>query len=264
MVETIKAVGYYRFSQEDAQHGATSIDNQRAMVSAYAKQRGWEFVSDYCDDGVSGTTFDRTGFKAMLEDARNGLFNCLIVKDLSRLGRNHVQTDLHIESIFPALGIRFIAIGENIDSADRDSTANDLAPFVNLFNDFYARQTSQKIRAVLAYQAKEGKYRATMAAYGYEKDPQDKHHLIIDPEVAEIVRRIFQMRQSKQSYLSIAKTLNIEGIPCPSEHYARKYGVENRPNYIKQWSTNAIIHIIRNPVYRGATANGKKSTIESL
>ena len=185
---------YFRLSQEDERQGESlSIDNQRHILRKYAEEHGFEIHDEYIDDGVSGTTFDRPQVQRLLDDAKTGVINTIIVKDLSRFGRNYIEVGQYIDYVFPAFGIRFIAIQDNVDTENRNSNAMEMMPIMNVFNEWHAANTSKKIRAVWKAKANEGVFHGKKASYGYIKGTDSKRTLIIDEEVAPIVRRIFEM-----------------------------------------------------------------------
>ncbi len=217
---------YFRLSQEDERQGeSASIDNQRTILRKYAEERGFEIYGEYIDDGISGTTFQRPEVQRLLDNAKTGIINTIIVKDLSRFGRNYIEVGQYIDYVFPAFGIRFIAIQDNVDTENRDSGTMEMMPIMNVFNEWHAANTSKKIRAVLKANAREGKYHARKAQYGYVKGVDEKKTPIVDEEVAPIVKRIFEMRASGLSPHKIADTLNSEGILNPSRYSMEKYGI---------------------------------------
>ena len=184
---------YYRLSQEDERQGeSVSIDNQRTILRKYAEERGFEIHDEYIDDGISGTTFQRPEVQRLLDDAKTGVINTIIVKDLSRFGRNYIEVGQYVDYVFPAFGIRFIAIQDNVDTENRDSGAMEMMPIMNVFNEWHAANTSKKIRAVRRSNAKEGIYTAKKASYGYKMGTDKKRAPVIDEETAPIVKRIFE------------------------------------------------------------------------
>ena len=216
---------YYRLSQEDERQGeSVSIDNQRAILRKYAEEHGFEIHDEYIDDGVSGTTFNAPKCSGLLDDAKTGVINTIIVKDLSSFGRNYIEVGQYVDYVFPAFGIRFIAIQDNVDTENRDSGAMEMMPIMNVFNEWHAANTSKKIRTVLKANAREGKYHARKAPYGYVKSDTEKKTPIIDEEAAAVVKRIFEMRASGLSPHKIADILNAEGILNPSRYSMEKYG----------------------------------------
>ena len=220
---------YCRLSVDDERTGeSVSIENQKLLLQKYVKDQGWNEVEVYCDDGYSGTNFDRPAVQRMIEDAKSGRINIIVVKDLSRFGRNYIEIGQFTDYLFPQIGCRFIALGNGIDTISQSSN-NDMMGFLNLFNEFYARDTSKKVRAVRKACAENGKFMGTYAPLGYRKDPQDKHRLIIDEEIAPLTRRIFDLRGSGMGFYAIAKLLNEEGILPPGDLYYQRKGKPN-PN----------------------------------
>ena len=253
---------YYRLSQEDERQGESiSIDNQRAILRKYAEEHGFEIHGEYIDDGVSGTTFDRPEVQRLLDDAKTGVINTVIVKDLSRFGRNYIEVGQYVDYVFPAFGIRFIAIQDNVDTENRDSGAMEMMPIMNVFNEWHAANTSKKIRAVLKSNAKDGKYHARKAPYGYVKSDTEKKTPVIDEEAAAVVKRIFEMRASGLSPHKIADILNAEGILNPSRYSVEKYGIVGKRNHFGLWSFCAVNSILNNPTYLGHMAQQRWSSI---
>ena len=253
---------YYRLSQEDERQGeSVSIDNQRAILRKYAEEHGFEIHDEYIDDGVSGTTFQRPEVQRLLDDAKTGVINTIIVKDLSRFGRNYIEVGQYVDYVFPAFGIRFIAIQDNVDTENRDSGAMEMMPIMNVFNEWHAANTSKKIRTVLKANAREGKYHARKAPYGYVKGDDEKKTPIIDEEAAAVVKRIFEMRASGLSPHKIADILNAEGILNPSRYSMEKYGIVGKRNHFGLWSFCAVNSILNNPTYLGHMAQQRWSSI---
>ena len=253
---------YYRKSQEDERQGeSVSIDNQRTMLRKYAEEHGFEIHDEYIDDGVSGTTFQRPEVQRLLDDAKTGVINTIIVKDLSRFGRNYIEVGQYVDYVFPAFGIRFIAIQDNVDTENRDSNAMEMMPIMNIFNEWHAANTSKKIRAVLKSNARDGKYHARKAPYGYVKSDTEKNTPIIDEEAAAVVKRIFEMRASGLSPHKIADILNAEGILNPSRYSMEKYGIVGRKENMGLWSFCAVNSILNNPTYLGHMAQQRWSSV---
>ena len=242
---------YIRLSKEDEEKEkyseSESIQNQRALLMQYIKENKLNFIAEYVDDGISGTSFDRPGFNKMIEDIENGKINMVITKDLSRLGRNYVQSGYYTETYFPEHNVRYIAILDNIDTAI-DSANNDIAPFKSILNEMYAKDTSKKINSVLQSKRNLGEYLGT-APYGYKKSEEDKHKLEIDEESASVVRRIFDMFISGDSLSKICDTLTNEHIKTPSMHKNMKLGQDNVHYGI--WATRTVNDILKNPTYIG-------------
>ena len=253
---------YYRLSQEDERQGeSVSIDNQRTMLRKYAEEHGFEIYDEYIDDGVSGTTFQRPEVQRLLDDAKTGVINTIVVKDLSRFGRNYIEVGQYVDYVFPAFGIRFIAIQDNVDTENRDSGAMEMMPIMNIFNEWHAANTSKKIRAVLKSNARDGKYHARKAPYGYVKSDTEKKTPVIDEEAAAVVKRIFEMRASGLSPHKIADILNEENISNPSKYSMDKYGIVGKRNHFGLWSFCAVNSILKNPTYLGHMAQQRDGTV---
>ncbi len=253
---------YMRLSQEDERTGESlSIENQRTILKKYAEDNGFEIYGEYIDDGISGTTFNRPEVQRLLDDAKTGVINTIIVKDLSRFGRNYIEVGQYLDYVFPAFGIRFIAMQDNVDTANRDSGAMEMMPIMNVFNEWHAANTSKKIRAVLKANAKDGKYHPRKAPYGYVKGINEKRTPVIDEEAAVIVKRIFEMRASGMSPHKIADQLNEEGIASPSKYCMEKYGVVGKRNNFGLWSVCPVNSILKNPTYLGHMAQQRYSSI---
>ena len=255
---------YVRLSQEDMREGESlSIENQKKMLTDYVSQQaGWNLVGIYEDDGYSGTNFDRPGVRQLLDDAKSGKINLILCKDLSRFGRNYIEVGQYIDYIFPSFNIRFIALSDNVDTLDRNSTAMDLMPIMNLFNEWHAANTSKKVRSVLAQNVIEGKYIASFAAYGYLKGDDEKHTPVIDEPAAKVVRRIFELRATGITPTQIAKILNADGVPIPSDYRAQRLGKPNPyKNTFHYWSHVAVRNILGNPIYIGHLAQQKFTTV---
>ena len=243
---------YYRLSQEDERQGeSVSIDNQRTILRKYAEEHGFEIHDEYIDDGVSGTTFQRPEVQRLLDDAKTGVINTIIVKDLSRFGRNYIEVGQYVDYVFPAFGIRFIAVQDNVDTENRDSGAMEMMPIVNIFNEWHAANTSKKIRAVRRSNALAGIYSAKKATYGYLKGADKKRTPVIDEETAPVVRRIFELYASGTSPKNIADILNAEGISSPGKYAYEKLGHKGRPNEMRLWCEISIRYMLNNIMYIG-------------
>lgn len=244
---------YLRLSKDDERSGESlSIENQRTVLTNYINEQGWTLYDEYVDDGYSGTSFERPGVQRLLEDAKNGKINLIICKDMSRFGRNYIAVGQYVDYIFPMYNIRFIALTDNIDTANNNSASMEMLPIVNVFNEWYAANTSKKLRAVIETNAKAGKYKTTFAAYGYDKGDDENRTPVIDPETAPIVRRIFEMRASGANLRKIAMALNDDGILSPKA----------TPLYSHHlWSTQAVKRILHNPIYIGTLARMKMTTV---
>ncbi|MGN1052471.1 MAG: recombinase family protein [Candidatus Scatosoma sp.] len=215
----------------------------------------------YIDDGWSGTDFNRPGVMRLLDDAKTGKIDTIIVKDLSRFGRNYIQVGQYVDYIFPAYGIRFIALSDNIDTADRSSTAMDMMPIMNVFNEWHAANTSKKIRAVQAANQRAGKYTNWEYPFGYKAGTDACRTAVIDEQAATIVRRIYEMRAQGASTRKIVRTLTDEGIPNPSAYYTRKDGQKWNRNCSDRWNTRTVMWILTNPVYIGKMIQHKTTRI---
>ena len=243
---------YLRLSQEDERQGeSVSIDNQRMILRKYAEEHGFEIYGEYIDDDVSGTTFQRPEVQRLLDDAKTGVINTIIVKDLSRFGRNYIEVGQYIDYVFPTFGIRFIAIQDNVDTANRDNSAMDMMPIMNVFNEFHAANTSKKIRAVWKAKAKEGVFHGKKASYGYIKGTDKKGTLMIDEETAPIVRRIFEKYASGISPRRISEILNEENVPCPGQYAFEKLGHKGKPGDRRLWGQITIAQMLKNMIYIG-------------
>ena len=253
---------YYRLSQEDERQGeSVSIDNQRTILRKYAEEHGFEIHGEYIDDGVSGTTFDRPEVQRLLDDAKTGVINTIIVKDLSRFGRNYIEVGQYVDYVFPAFGIRFIAIQDNVDTENRDSNAMEMMPIVNIFNEWHAANTSKKIKAVRRSNALAGIYSAKKATYGYLKGTDKKRTPIIDEETAPVVRRIFELYAAGTSPKNIADILNADGIPSPGKLAYERLGHKGRPNEMRLWCEVSIRFMLNNIMYIGHLPMLQETTV---
>lgn len=252
---------YPRLSRDDELQGeSNSISNQKKILEDYARKNGYPNLRFYTDDGYSGVSFERPGFQEMLADIEAGKVGTVIVKDMSRLGRNYLQVGFYTEMLFPQKGVRFIAINDNVDSSN-EGMDNDFTPLRNLFNEFYSRDTSKKVKAVKKACAESGKFMGTYPAYGYKRDPTDKHHLVIDEETAPVVRRIFALRCQGLGFRKIAVQLNEEGIQPPGVLYYQRKGKADPRNVNHQWAETTVKAILRNEVYIGNMVQGKSGTL---
>lgn len=253
---------YLRLSHDDERAGESlSIENQRAILHRYAEENSFRIYDEYIDDGISGTSFNRPGVQRLLDDAKAGIIDTIVVKDLSRFGRNYIEVGQYLDYVFPAFGIRFIAIQDNVDTANRESGGMEMMPIMNVFNEWHAANTSKKIRAVFKANAKEGKYHASKAPYGYVKGTDDKKTPVIDEEVAPIVKRIFEMRSRGLSPHAIADVLNEEKIPTPSKYCSEKYGINRKKYEIGIWSFSCVNRILKNPTYLGNMVQQRLTTV---
>lgn len=245
---------YARLSQEDALDGeSNSIANQKKILLKYATDNGFPNPKFFIDDGVSGVTFDRPGWNEMIRLAEAGKVGTVIVKDMSRMGRDYLKVGYYTESFFAERDIRYIAINDGVDS---DKGDNDFTPFRNLFNDFYARDTSKKIRAVMRAKGNAGEHLCSNPPYGYMKDPADKKKWIVDEEAAEIVKRIFNLCIAGKGPMQIAKLLTAQHVLTVKAHYAHRDG-KPLPEKPYQWSPKSVAGILERPEYTGCTVNFK-------
>ena len=254
---------YVRLSREDGdREESDSIANQRDMLAEFAAaQDDLAAPAFYTDDGYTGTDFDRPGFRRMMDDLRAGTVNCVIVKDLSRFGRNYVGVGEYLEQVFPLLDVRFISINDRVDSfLDPRSVNNLVVPFKNIINDEYCRDISNKVRASLDLKRRQGKFIGWFASYAYRKAPRDPIRLLVDGQAAAVVRDIFDWFVGGMSVLGIAKRLNEMGVPNPSA-YKRRQGMNYRhPASDKLdglWPDSSVRRILRNRLYTGTMVQGK-------
>ena len=259
---------YIRLSQEDGdKEESNSVTNQRELINSYISEDKELNVYDYyIDDGWSGTNFDRPDFKRLIADVENNVINTIIVKDLSRFGRNYIEVGNYLEQIFPVNNIRFIAINDCIDSyKDPESINSIIVPFKNLMNDEYCRDISNKIILALNARKKNGEYMGSFPVYGYKKDPNDKYKLIIDDEAADVVRLIFKLFLEGKGRVTITKYLNDRGILNPTAYKQRvlKKNYVNASDFSKSglWCDTTIGHILRNEMYKGTLIQGKKKML---
>lgn len=252
---------YLRLSKDDERAGESlSIENQRKILVNYVQEQGWNIYKEYVDDGYSGTTFDRPNMQKMLDDAKNGKINLIICKDLSRFGRNYIQVGQYTDYIFPMYNIRFIALTDNIDTANSDSASMDMMPLLNVFNEWHSANTSKKLKAVFKANAKLGKYKTTRCPYGYIKGDDANHTPIINPETAPVVVRIFEMRAKGYNYGTIARILNDEKILPPDRYYVQKFGGKYQ-SQSPYWRGEFVKRILHNPIYIGTLVQLKSTTI---
>lgn len=257
-VQNIHRVGIYlRLSRDDGNSNAESMSivTQKQMLTDYVKERGWDLTETYIDDGYSGITFDRPAFQRMLKDIEHGYIDCVITKDLSRLGRNYAKTGYYTEEYFLEHGVRYIAVNDNVDTMKDD---NDIAPFKNILNEMYAKDISRKIRSARAVSARQGKFLGSKPPFGYTRCPTDKHKLIIDEKPAQIISRMFDMFASGDSGRHISDVFNNEGILSPRAYYYQQIGRENPLNESMTWNSNTVMQLLKNPVYIGNMVQGKR------
>ena len=250
---------YTRLSIDDGNsEESVSIDTQKKILTEFVNKKGWQIAKVYADDGFSGGNFERPDFKRMIQDIENKEIDCVVTKDLSRLGRNYLDCGYYLEIYFPEHQIRYIAVNDGVDTISNSSM--DITPFKNILNEMYVKDISVKVSSARKARAKDGKYMATTAPYGYLKDPQNHNHLIIDEETAPIIKEIFEMYSQGKGTLYITKYLEEKKILRPTEYWLQKGLVKkvlkrNKGSYY--WSNKTILDIISNPVYIGAVIGNK-------
>ncbi len=260
MLKKYRAAAYLRLSKDDGDKDeSNSIQSQRKIISDFVKSMGdIELIAERIDDGFSGVNFERPAFKALIDDIKNGRVNCVIVKDLSRFGRNYIESGYYIERFFPLEGIRFIAVTDCIDSLKKGFGDSLLIPFKNMLNDSYSADISFKIRASLDIKRKNGEYIGAFAPYGYKKSIGNKNSLVKDDYSSFIVKNMFLMAFLGVSCGRIAEKLNISGIIPPKEYCRNKEITISNTSYL--WSASEVKNILTNEVYTGCLVQGKKST----
>ncbi len=261
---------YLRLSKEDgdvatgSKSESDSISNQKSLILEYLKSRPEiQIVSIREDDGYTGTDFNRPAFQAMLEDVKKGVIDCIIVKDLSRFGRNYIEVGRYLEKLFPILGVRFIAVNDNYDSLNADTAHDIMMPFKNLINDSYCRDLSVKIRSHLEIKRKKGEFIGAFACYGYLKDPDNHNQLVVDTYAGQVVQDIFRMKIKGMSQYRIADALNQQGILSPMEYkksLGSRFETSFKVNTQAIWTAKAITRILTNEVYVGVLTQGKQTT----
>lgn len=254
-----KTVIYARISSEDDRKIAShTIENQMALLQEYVDSKeDMELVECYCDRGITGTKFDRPEFSRMITDMKTGKFDCIVVKDLSRLGRNYLEAGDYLEKIFPMYGIRFISISDGFDSLHSKPMEDGMiVPLKNLINEAYAKDISKRISVSKENQQKRGEFIGTQPPLGYIKDPENCHHLIPDPDAMQIIKDIFAWRLAGKSVTSIARMLNKMNIPSPLQYRIQK-GMEKNPKYKDvRWDGCSVNGILRNAAYIGDMEQG--------
>lgn len=252
---------YCRLSKDDGNSvESMSIWSQKVMLKQYAESNSIAIYDYYVDDGFSGTNFERPSFKKMITDIENGKINCVITKDLSRLGRNYLQSGAYIEMYFPQKNIRYIAITDGIDTLN--SNQNDIMPFKNILNEMYAKDTSKKVKSAIQSRMREGTYIGSKAPFGYLKDPNNKRRLIIDEKTKPIIELIYKLCLEGKGTQLISQELMKRKIPRPSafvENAEKLYGLTEENKY--QWSHRMVLNVLRDPVYCGNMARNKRPTL---
>lgn len=252
---------YCRLSKDDGNSvESMSIWSQKVMLKQFAESNSIAIYDYYVDDGYSGTNFERPSFKKMITDIENGKINCVITKDLSRLGRNYLQSGAYIEMYFPQKNIRYIAITDGIDTLN--SNQNDIMPFKNILNEMYAKDTSKKVKSAIQSRMREGTYIGSKAPFGYLKDPDNKRRLIIDEKTKPIIELIYKLCLEGKGTQLISQELMKRKIPRPSafvENAEKLYGLTEENKY--QWSHRMVLNVLRDPVYCGNMARNKRPTL---
>ena len=260
----IYLVGIYcRLSKDDGtDNESASIATQKSILTDYVKKQGWHLAKTYVDDGYSGTNFQRPSFQNMIKDIENGLINCVITKDLSRLGRNYLDCGLYLEVFFPENNVRYIAVNDGVDTLNK--SAMDITPFRNILNEMYSADVSVKIKSAYRARFQQGKFMGTYAPYGYIKDPADHNHLLIDDKVAHVVREIFDLALAGNGIAKIRKHINKQHVLRPAA-YAAEQGAAGYERYFEDneenryiWSENSVRGILRSPIYAGNLAGYKR------
>lgn len=258
-MDYFKVAAYLRLSKEEYNNEkeSNSITNQRQIIDNYLKEhKEYRLVDYYIDDGYSGTNFDRPEFKRMLEDIKNKEIDIIIIKDLSRLGRNYIETGNFLEVVFPAMGVSVISVNENCEIDSSSYYGSDYVPLKNLLNDMYAKDISKKVRSSLILKKYNGEFVGKLAPYGYIKDPKDKHKFLIDKNVSHIIKKIFDMILDGKSRKEVADFLNQNDILTPSEYL--KINTNKDVTVMKKWNSEMVNSILRNENYTGTLFQGKK------
>lgn len=265
--QVYEAIAYYRLSKEDRNKMnisvSDSIENQRKLVEGYAAEHGIKIVGEAIDDGYTGTNYDRPGFQNVLKCLKEGKANTVIVKDLSRLGREYIETGRYIEMMFPQMDVRFIAINDAVDSIHRNASDDLLIPMKNIMNENYCRELSNKLRRQFRIQRDNGEFINNFAPYGYKRDPEDKHHLVIDENTSEVVSGIYELCIQGYSPSRIADYLNKRDIMSPYEYKKQssnyKSGFKGSGEGV--WNATTVRRILTNTVYTGELCQGKTTTV---
>ena len=262
----VKAAIYCRLSKDDANEGpSASIQNQEELLRGYCEEQGWAVAAIYRDDGYSGLTQNRPGFQQMLSGIEKGLFDVVLTKDLSRLGRDYADTGKLIDETFPKKKIRYIAVNDSVDTSQFRSSGNDMMAFKTVMNEFYSRDVSTKVHSSYLTKAKRGKYTGTVPPLGYKKDPEDKNHLLPDEDTAWIIQKIFELAVSGKGPNHIRRRLEELEVPCPTwwnrekgyRNHVTKFEKEDPEKGRFMWDFTTIKEILSNPVYIGAIASQK-------
>lgn len=277
------AAVYARLSNEDSRKkdrqaqspfvtSTSTIENQILLVRNYIESKPYlKLCGIYADNGQTGTNFERSGFQSLMKDVKCGKIDCIVVKDLSRLGRDYIETGNYLEKVFPFLGVRFISVNDNYDSkypsqnGDNINSSNLTVVLKNLVNDIYARDISKKIKSVAAMKHRKGMFSGNYAPYGYLKSPADKNKFVINGETAPVVRDMFKWKSEGMGNAAIARKLNASGVLSPSNYLYSKGLLQNKKYAEKiPWRVDTIKNILTNPAYIGHMAQGKKKSDLSL
>lgn len=256
-----RTAGYGRLSVEDSgKPGADTIENQKELIQGYIeRQPDMQFCGLYCDNGQTGTNFERPAFDRLLADIKAGKIDCIVVKDLSRFGRNYKETGNYLERIFPFLDVRFVAVGDHFDTLTAERTSDGfIVPLKNIINEVYSKDISRKSGSALAIKQKNGEFIGTWAAYGYQKCADDPHRIEPDGETAPVVWDIFQWRLSGMAYTQIARRLNERGIPSPARYHYLKGDAKSERYANTVWRTAVVKQLLSNEVYLGHLVQGRR------
>lgn len=253
---------YTRLSREDEKDKESeSIDTQKKLLTNYIKSQGWTLFKIYVDDGFTGTNFNRPDFKNLINDIELGNVNLVITKDLSRLGRDYIETGYYLEKYFPVKNVRYIALNDGIDTFDNNNTNNDMTPFKSVFNDMYAKDISKKVRSSLITKASSGQNIKSFLPYGYKKDEKDKNIILVDYEVSPIVQKIFEMYYAGNNKTEICRYLNNNKILTPLAYKRKTTNYFNPNNKTNLWSTTMVSKILRDRIYTGDLIQHKYSKL---
>lgn len=256
--EVYQCAVYIRLSKEENEKSDShKLDNQEQVILNYVRKNpDLKIVKIYCDNGYSGTNFSRAAFGEMMQDIKSGIIRCVIVKDLSRLGRNHIETEQYIRTVFPFFNVRFIAVNDHFDSLHPEGDL--MASLKNIINDAYAKDISRKIFTVKQNQRLKGEFVGNIPPYGYEKSVEDGHKLVINEETAPVIRKIFQLKEQKKTNTEIAKILEEEREIAPMTYWYRKGKVHHEKYAHRTWEATTIKTILANQMYTGDMVQGKK------
>ncbi len=255
-----RAGGYVRLSVEDSgKPGADTIETQKAQILSYIeRQQDMTFCGLFCDNGSSGTNFERPAFEQLMQEIRAGKIDCIVVKDLSRFGRNYLETGMYLERLFPYLDVRFVAVNDHFDTLTAECSENGyIVPLKNMINEAYSKDISRKSSSALVTKRLNGEFIGSWAPYGYRKSAADSHRLEVNEETAPIVRMIFQWRLSGVSYLKIARQLNEQDIPSPARYHYMRGEMKSERSAKSVWHVPMVKKILLNEVYLGNMVQGR-------